>query len=187
MSEPLGSAVTNTDPNSCVTVQCARIGKPWHISPRGIEFTAQWEAFRAQMYDHDGAGGGGNTTIGYGHLVHMGTISGAPSEAPYFNGITEVQARQLLHHDVCEAERIVNNRIYVPLFQYEYDAIVDFIYNHRSHNDDFFALVNSGHYDQVPAAFSQYTSAHGAHPLGLVRRRRATGRLFATGNYDANH
>ncbi|SIT44014.1 Lysozyme (fragment) [Paraburkholderia ribeironis] len=54
-------------------------------SGRGVQFTAQWEAFRPHLYDHDGAGGGGNATIGYGHLVHMGPISGAPSEAPYVN------------------------------------------------------------------------------------------------------
>ncbi|WP_410451182.1 glycoside hydrolase family protein [Paraburkholderia sp. 31.1] len=58
---------------------------------------------------------------------------------------------------------------------------------HRSGNNEFFALVNTGHYDQAPSKFLQYTAAHGKHPLGLVRRRRAEGRLFATGNYDATH
>ncbi|WP_429563441.1 glycoside hydrolase family protein [Paraburkholderia sp. MM6662-R1] len=90
-------------------------------------------------------------------------------------------------HDLREAERIVNSRIFVPLFQYEYDAVVDFIFNHRSGNNEFFALVNTGHYDQAPSKFQQYTAAYGKHPLGLVRRRRAEGRLFATGNYDATH
>jgi lysozyme len=117
----------------------------------------------------------------------MGPISGAQSETPYLNGITEEAARELLRHDASEAERIVNNRINVPLFPYEYDAIVDFVYNHRSHNDDFFEVVNSGQYGQVPWEFLQYTSAHGQHPLGLVRRRRSEGHLFATGNYDATH
>ncbi|SIT44016.1 Lysozyme (fragment) [Paraburkholderia ribeironis] len=92
---------------------------------------------------------------------------------------------ELLHHDLREAKRVVNNRVFVPLFQFEYDAIVDFVYNHRGHNDEFFALINTGHYDRVPRKIMEYTAAHGQHPLGLIRRRRAEGRLFATGNYDA--
>ncbi|MGF6856228.1 lysozyme [Paraburkholderia sp. CI3] len=187
MPDALGAALTDTNPNSLVILQSDRIGKPWNVSQAGVQFTAQWEAFRSHLYDKDGGGGGGNATIGYGHLVHIGPISGAPSEALYGNGITEPQALKLLHHDLREAERIVNSRIFVPLFQYEYDAVVDFIFNHRSGNNEFFALVNTGHYDQVPSKFLQYTAAHGKHPLGLVRRRRAEGRLFATGNYDATH
>ncbi|MGF6509310.1 RNase A-like domain-containing protein [Paraburkholderia sp. 32] len=163
MRDALGAALTDTNPNSLVILQSDRIGKPWNVSQAGVQFTAQWEAFRSHLYDKDGGGGGGNSTIGYGHLVHIGPISGAPSEALYGNGITEPQALKLLHHDLREAERIVNSRIFVPLFQYEYDAVVDFIFNHRSGNNEFFALVNTGHYDQAPSKFLQYTAAHGKH------------------------
>jgi lysozyme len=56
-----------------------------------------------------------------------------------------------------------------------------------SRSSEFFALINTGHYDRLPQKFMEYTAAHGQHPLGLVRRRRAEGRLFATGDYDATH
>lgn len=187
MPDALGSGVTNTNPDSCVQLQCSRIGKPWQISQQGIGFVAGWEAFRAHLYDHDGAGGGGNTTIGYGHLVHTGPISGASSETPFLNGITITQARQLLLHDLIDPQRIVNKKIHVPLFQYEYDALVDFVYNLRHHNEELLNLVNSGHYDRVPAKFMEYTMARGAHPAGLVKRRRAAGNLFKDENYDSSH
>lgn len=188
MTQPLATVVTNTDPNSLVTVQTPRLGKPWHITPAGIEFVAQWEAFRPHLYDHDGGGGGGNATIGYGHLVHLGPISGAASEAPFLNGVTIQQARELLHHDLIDPERIINQRIFVPLFQYEYDALVDFVYNVRGHSkESLLNLVNSGHYDRVTAKFMEYTTANGQHPAGLVKRRRAEGRLFKDGDYDASH
>ena len=187
MPDALGSAVTNTNPDSCVTLQTDRLCKPWHVSQQGIEFIAGWEAFRARMYDNDGGGGGGNTTIGFGHLVHMGPISGAASEAPFRNGVTIAQARQLLLQDLTDPERIINHKIHVPLYQYEYDALVDFVYNLRRHNEALLNLVNSGHYDRVPAKFMEYTAAGGAHPAGLVKRRRAEGNLFKDGNYDASH
>lgn len=187
MPDALGSAVTNTNPNSCVTLQTGRLCKPWQISPDGIDFVAGWEAFRAHLYDHDGAGGGGNTTVGFGHLVHAGPISGASSEAPFLNGITIAQARQLLFHDLVEPQRIINQRIHVALYQYEYDALVDFVYNLRHHNEGLLNLVNTGHYDRVPAKFMEYTVAGGMHPSGLVKRRRSEGNLFRDGNYDASH
>ncbi|QBR01716.1 lysozyme [Paraburkholderia pallida] len=187
MSDALATAVTNTNPNSCVTVQTARLCKPWHVSQQGIDFVADWEAFRAHLYDNDGAGGGGNTTIGFGHLVHMGPISGAASEAPFHAGVTIAQARQLLLQDLRDPEHIVNKKIHVPLFQYEYDALVDFVYNLRHHNDALLNLVNSGHYDRVPAKFMEYTWASGAQPSGLVKRRRSEGNLFRDGNYDSSH
>jgi lysozyme len=187
MSDALGSAVTNTNPDSCVILRTGRLCKPWHVSQQGIEFIAGWEAFRAHLYDNDGAGGGGNTTIGFGHLVHMGPISGAATEAPFQYGVTISQARQLLLQDLVDPARIVNRKIHVPLYQYEYDALVDFVYNLRRHNEGLLSLVNSGRYDRVPEKFMEYTAAGGAHPTGLVKRRRAEGSLFRDGNYDASH
>lgn len=187
MPDALGSAVTNTNPNSCVNLQTDRLCKPWAISESGITFVQAWEAFRSHLYDNDGGGNGGNTTVGYGHLVHVGPISGATSETPFLNGITPAQGRQLLMQDLIDPQRIVNHRINVPLYQYEYDALVDFVYNLRHHNDGLLNLVNTGHYDRIPAKFMEYTSAGGAHPAGLVKRRRAEGNLFRDGNYDSSH
>lgn len=187
MATPIATAQTTNDPTSTVTAQVSRLAKTWRISKAGIEYVASWEAFRSHLYDHDGGGQGGNATIGYGHLVHAGPISGVASETPYLNGITENDAKILLKSDLSDPERIVNAQINVPLFQYEFDALVDFVYNLRHHNDGLLNLVNTGQYDHVPAKFLEYTSAGGKHPPGLVARRQSEGNLFRTGNYDATH
>ena len=57
--------------------------------------------------------------------------------------------------DLVDPEKIVNIKIKVPLFQYEYDALVDFVFNLRSHNEGLLNLVNTGHYDRVPAKFME--------------------------------
>lgn len=188
MPDALGSAVTNTNPNSCVNLQTDRLCKPWSITENLVHFTAQWEAFRSHLYDNDGGGGGGNTTIGFGHLVHMGPINGSSSETPWLGGVTMAQAYILLRQDLKEAERTINQRIQVPLYQYEYDALVDFVYNVRGHSkESLLHLVNSGHYGRVPEKFLEYTGAGGSHPGGLVKRRHAEASLFREGNYDASH
>ncbi|MBB5511302.1 lysozyme [Paraburkholderia atlantica] len=187
MPDALGTAITNTNPDSCVTVHSGRLCKPWKISQQGITFIAGWEAFRPHIYDNDGAGKGGNTTIGYGHLVHMGPISGAVSEAQFRNDITIAEARELLLLDLDYPEHILNRKIRVPLYQYEYDALACFVYNLPSGNAGLLSLVNSGHYDRVPAKFLEYTMAGGVRPRGLIKRRRSEGSLFKEGNYDHSH
>lgn len=187
MSEPLATAMTNTDPNSCVTVFTERLGKPWHISRAGVLFIAEWESFRSRLYDNDGAGRGGNTTIGYGHLVHVGPIDGSASEAPFLGGVTKEQAWALLLRDLVDPEKIINRRVKVPLFQYEYDALVSFVYNVRNGNDSVFDAVNSGHYRFVPGKLMQFVWAAGRQLSGLTRRRRKESDLFRDGNYDATH
>ncbi|MFX1767225.1 lysozyme [Paraburkholderia sp. A1RI-2L] len=188
MPDALGSAVTNTNPNSCVNLQTDRLCKPWAVTDNLIHFTAQWEAFRAHLYDNDGGGHGGNTTIGYGHLVHMGPINGSALEAPWLAGLTMSQALALLREDIKVAEHIINNRIRVPLYQYEYDALVDFVYNVRGHSkESLLNLVNTGHYDRVPAKLLEYTGAGGARPRSLLKRRHAEANLFKDGTYDASH
>ncbi|HTH62145.1 MAG TPA: lysozyme [Paraburkholderia sp.] len=187
MTGPLATAVTNANPDSCVVVQTDRLCKPWQVSEAGIAFIETWEAFRAHLYDKDGAGSGGNATIGYGHLVHTGPISGAASETAFLNGITKAQAHELMRSDLPDPQRIVNRRIHVPLFQHEYDALVSFVFNVRRRNQGLLDLVNTGHYDRVPARFMEYTLAGDERPAGLIKRRRAEGRMFKDGNYDASH
>lgn len=75
----------------------------------------------------------------------------------------------------------------MPLHQYEYDALVCFVYNLPSGNGGLLNLVNSGHYDRVPAKFLEYTLAGDVRPRGLIKRRRSEGSLFKDGNYDHNH
>ncbi|HEY2024448.1 hypothetical protein [Paraburkholderia sp.] len=100
MPAVLGTSETNTNPDSNIVLHFGRLGKPWKISKQGVTFIAGWEAFVPHIYDNDGAGNGGNATVGYGHLIHMGPVSGAASEAPFRKGVTIAQARELLLLDL---------------------------------------------------------------------------------------
>ncbi|TKC86847.1 lysozyme [Trinickia terrae] len=184
---PAATPVTNTTPHSVVKAQVSRLAKPWAISADGIQFVADWEAFRAQLYDNDGAGHKGNTTIGYGHLVHLGPISGAASETPFKKGMTKTDAADLLKKDLSDAERIVNEKVTVPLYQYEYDALVDFIYNAHYHGVPLLEFVNKGQYADVTKKLKEYNKAGGKVSKGLGHRRDSESDLFDNGNYDASH
>ena len=186
MSDPLATCTTNTDPNSCVTVYTKRLGKPWSISEEGLRFLEGWEAFSATMYDKDGSKSG-NATVGYGHLVHLGKISGAASEKPFNKGINEAQAESLLKSDLAWAENTINDKIKVPLFQFEYDALVCFMYNLQHHGDDLLDFVNTGDYNKVGDKMRQYATSKG-HPVkGLLRRRHREAEMFEAGVYDSSH
>ena len=64
------------------------------ISHRGIDRLKRLEGgYHRYLYDSDGAG---NTTIGFGHLVHYGKIDNRTSEEPFRRGITEMRAEQIL-------------------------------------------------------------------------------------------
>ncbi len=100
------------------------------------------------MYDHDGSKQG-NATIGYGHLFHVGKISGAASEKQFLKGITRDEAEKLLKSDIAKAERSVNGFINVELYQFEYDALVCFAYNLQNKAFPILDFVNNGDYNRV--------------------------------------
>ncbi|WP_321960384.1 lysozyme [Paraburkholderia sp. J7] len=186
MSDALCTVKTNTDPNSNVTAYTQRLCKPWKMSQDGIRFLEGWEAYSATMYDKDGSKDG-NATVGYGHLVHLGKISGAVSEKPFLKRITEPQAEALLRQDIGWAEGIINDTVKVPLFQFEYDALVCFMYNLQRHGNGILDFVNTGQYNKVGDKMRTYATSKG-HPVkGLLRRRHREAEMFEAGVYDSSH
>ncbi|WP_229013516.1 lysozyme [Paraburkholderia gardini] len=121
----------------------------------------------------------GNPTVGCGHLVlpndnlHVGQI------------ISLERARDLLRHDLQQVQSRLNSLVMVPLFQYEYDAMVSVVFNAgaggavRELADE----VNHGHYEMMPAFICRF---HARNPR-LRQRRESEARLFKAGIYDAQH
>lgn len=188
MPDALGSATTNTDPNSCVNLQSGRLCKPWSISDDGIKFIAVCESGVLNgtykgMPVQDGLilqvylDSKGNPTVGLGHLV-------VPSDhLKVGDKITVERARELSKKNFSEAESAVNRRIHVPLNQHEYDALVSIAFNAGpaggiAHLVD---KVNTGEYSKLPAYIRPYRAN------GIEWRRNLEARLFETGNYDATH
>jgi lysozyme len=169
-----------------LTVYASRHCKPWKISNDGVTFLEGWEAFSASLYDRDGSASG-NATIGYGHLVHLGKMSGAASEKAFQNGITQDQAGALLRSDLSWAENAINEKVKLPLFQFEYDALVCFMYNLQHHGDGLLDFVNTGQFDHVGNKIRQYATVK-RHPVnGLLKRRHREAEMFEAGVYDSSH
>lgn len=188
MATPLATAITNTNPDSCIEVSCDRHGKPWNISGNGIRFIAVCESGVLNgtymgMPVVDGMilrvylDSKGYPTVGLGHKV-------MPSDNLRAGDTISVErARELARKDFAECESAVNRRIRVPLHQYEYDALVSIAYNAGPGNG-IAALVdkvNTGDYDALPAYIRTYRAR------GIEWRRALEARLFGVGNYDARH
>ena len=122
-----------------------------------------------------------NCTVGTGHLVHMGPISGAATEAPYVHGCTAAQELALLQHDLSYAEHTVNFHVTVVLNQNEFDALVDFTFNEGSgtfQRSTLLELLNAGKKSALPAEFAKYNEAGGKVSKDLTDRREHEVTLF---------
>src|SRR5579864_714057 len=129
MPDALATAVTNTNPNSCVNVNCDRHGKPWKISDNGIAFMSVCESGILNgtylgMPVVDGmilkvyVDSKGYPTVSLGHKV-------LPSDHLHVGDTISIErARQFAKMNIAEAESAINRRIRVPLHQYEFDALV---------------------------------------------------------------
>ena len=67
----------------------------------------------------------GNATIGYGHMLTSNELA----ECKWENGITQEEGDILFVTDLQIRIDAVRNDVKVPLYQTEFDALVDFVYN----------------------------------------------------------
>lgn len=128
----------------------------------------QFEGFRSHAYQD----AGGVWTIGYGHTenVHEGDI------------ISSAQAEALLVKELKEYENYVRKLVKVPLFQYQFDALVSWTYNlgpTNLKNSTMLILLNKGRYDLIPNEMRRWNKVNGKVVEGLVIRRDKEARLFA--------
>ncbi|MEX2716767.1 MAG: lysozyme [Candidatus Sigynarchaeota archaeon] len=154
---------------------------PTTVSPKGVRFVAQFEGFSLNLRNDPA----GNCEIGFGHLVHRGPCNGTEPEE-FKRGITKERALELLAQDLREAAAAVARLVKVPLTQAQFDALVSFVFNVGPGNfsrSTLLKLLNQGDYASVPTQLNRYVFADGRKLAGLVRRRQAEGRLFATGDY----
>ena len=152
------------------------------LSDKGAEFIGSFEGFSATLYNDPA----GHCTIGYGHLVHLGNCDG--TEPPEFKkGITKRRAAQLLREDARAVQKTIEEAVGVELSQAQFDALVSFCFNVGSGNfraSTLLKKLNAGNARAVPSELNRWVFAGGKKLEGLVRRRRAEGRLFATGRYS---
>jgi lysozyme len=147
------------------------------LSAAGLRFIAGFEGFSPRLYNDPG----GHCTIGYGHLVHRGRCNGNEPE-DFKREITREQGLDLLRRDTKVAERAVNQQVQVVLTQYQFDALVSFVFNVGAGafgGSTLLLRLNQGEYKAVPAELMRWVNSGGRPLPGLVRRRRAEGVLFS--------
>ena len=123
----------------------------------------------------------GNATVGYGHLLHRGPLDGTEKT------ITQNDADNLLQLDVFrKAEVYVNEYVFAPLNQNQYDALVSFCYNVGPADLKIVVSetgLNQGDYQNVPPKILLYDKARNQQGQfvslpGLTKRRQQEAALF---------
>ena len=147
------------------------------LSTRGARFIGRFEGWRDKPYNDPT----NNATIGYGHLIHLGPVT--PHDQAEWGTITVDQGLKLLQHDAAVAENAIAHFITRGLSQSERDALTSFAFNCGGG-----ALGGSvGHAvnaSQDPTAALEQWDYSGHRVLeGLLARRKAEARLFASGDY----
>ncbi len=143
------------------------------VTRAGILLIAAFEGLRrraARLPD-------GRWTIGYGHT--LSAREGAE--------VSEEDAQALLHFDLLPVAEAVNNLVYTPLTQNQFDALTAFAYNvgiETFRNSDVLKRVNEGRLTEAACALDLWRKADlSGEPVildALIRRRAAEKALFLT-------
>lgn len=165
------------------------------ISKQGIEFIKKLEGcvkINGKHIIYDDATGKPvlNTsflpkgaTIGYGHLIKAGEDFG--------QGLSEVQATDLLMKDINDTESVINSLVKVRLLQNQYDALVALVYNIGTRgfkNSTILKYINNSNYksstyNSAELAWKAWNKYCGRISYGLTKRRNAEWLLFSCGVY----
>jgi GH24 family phage-related lysozyme (muramidase) len=188
-----------------------RLWKPWSISQNGRDAITREEQGIPYIYndaapfDRNGnklrwnAPGGnpvsttnsrgytfnGNSTIGYGHLLHHGPVNPSnPLDAPYVsrNDLTQAEMDQLFETDLVDrgaagtGKGSINMLVFVPLYQREYDALVNQTFNGARNRPAIIRKLIHGKYTEAGNLFQSNAAAP-------TQRRQQQTDMFFRGVY----
>ena len=120
---------------------------------------------------------GGIWTIGVGHT------SDEKFKVKKGQTITKEFSRELLRHDLKEAENFVKTLVKVPLNENQYGALVSFTFNLGGGQLKISTLLkklNAGNYKAIPVELNKWVYDDGVKLQGLINRRKAEGELWNT-------
>ena len=144
------------------------------ISNEGLELIKKHEGVRREIYlDPIGL-----PTGGVGHLLKGDEID----RFPVGTQLSDEQVDEWLRQDVQEAEEAVNRLVKVELNQYQFDALVSFVFNVGQGNferSQLLRLVNNELWDSAAGQFARWIYAGGRVFKGLRIRRNDEAELFA--------
>ena len=148
------------------------------VNERTLELIKLFEGLRLKAYK-DAAG---VWTICYGHTSR----AGSPRVKPGMK-LTKAECDEILRRDVerfaDHVAKAIKPEILARLNENQFGALVSFAYNVGIGNlrrSSVLRAVNEGRFNDVPRLLMRWTKAGGKRLRGLVRRRRAEGRLWLT-------
>lgn len=150
-------------------------------------FIKGWEDFKPNLYNDDSEDR--HCTIGYGHLVHLGPCNGSEPQE-FKRGISKERALELFDLRIVDFEKAVQRDVTVPLYQYEFDALVSFLFNC---GQNFFVLKKAPKLHknllnkEYAAAAKEFLDVTSGGLGGLVKRRKAENNMFLNNIYDSKH
>jgi lysozyme len=139
----------------------------FRYSEEGYGLTKEFEGLKLRAYRDQG----GVWTIGYGHT--KGVKQG--------DTCTLEQADIWLRDDIIRAETCVDRLVGVPLTQFQFDALADFVFNLGCSSlpgSTLLRRVNANQFDEAALEFLRWDHVNGAEVKGLMRRRKAEAELF---------
>jgi len=138
-----------------------------------------WEG--CKLHAHYDAGG--LLTIGIGHLLTKSELTSGKIQTSeddnirWQDGITEIQALEILSDDLRDAEADVNELVRVGLKQNQFDALVSFVFNVGGQafaNSTLLRMLNTApnfDYSFVPVQLRRWNKVNGQTVKGLISRR----------------
>lgn len=147
--------------------------KIMQISKEGLSLIKKFEGFESRAYLCPA----GVWTIGYGHTKDV-------KEGDEWS---QTHAEHMLEVELEEFCEYVNKMVEVPLEQYQFDALVAWVYNLGAGNfkeSTLLRVLNQGDYDDVPHQIKRWNKAGGRVLQGLVRRREAEALLFQNKEWE---
>jgi GH24 family phage-related lysozyme (muramidase)/LysM repeat protein len=159
--------------------------KELSISDKGVTFIKGYEKCNLKPYDDSE----GFCTIAWGHLIGRESCVAIKSKGhlkEFESGISQSSADTLLLGDIRTVEQIIKDRVQVPMFQHEYDALVSLIFNLGSFKKcpKLLSKLNTKDYSGCCDEFADITN--GGTP-GLIKRRSAEMKMFRNKIYDSSH
>ncbi|WP_185145377.1 lysozyme [Apibacter muscae] len=160
------------------------------------EFIKSFEGYYAKPYDDTK----GYATIGIGYLIDYKSYTKvtqadiAKTEITwkeFTNGISEKRALELMNKKITKYENSIYRDITVPLYQYEFDALISLLFNC---GPDFLKdkitkapklrsnLINK----KYEAAANEFLDITNSGTPGLVKRRKHENKIFLENIYENN-
>jgi lysozyme len=139
-----------------------------HISDEGFDLIKHFEGCELEAYKC----AAGVWTIGYGHTKDVQEGDEWSKEKAEFMLWDELEE---------EYEKYINDLVDVPLSQFQFDALVSWVYNLGPANlksSTMLKKLNAGEYEEVPSQMKKWNKANGKVLEGLIRRRAAESLLF---------